>query len=95
MTWLDEQDAGKVDAALAKLRSTERGRTHIVEAGGDERFGLWLALVDQRMLRLIGLGYRDISDWRWADAYEDGYSPRDAAREALESDDTYQEFMRS
>lgn len=90
MTWIDVQDPAKVESSLTQLKATDRGR-HIIEhyAGGDERFGLWLALADRRMTRAVGVGFSDISDWRWRDAYDEGYTPSEAAREALASDDTY------
>lgn len=88
-TWVDRQDQDKVERALRSLR--ERNPAYIADmADGDERYALWLANVDHRMGRLVGLGHRDIGDWTWWDAYEAGVSPRDAAREALEADDTYQ-----
>jgi hypothetical protein len=30
-----------------------------------------------------------MADWTWWDAYEDGMSPAEAARAALEEDDTF------
>lgn len=84
MTWIAEQDRTKVDAAITKLTPTqlENGR-------GEPSFALWLALVDNRIGRLIGLGHRDIADWTWYDGFESGMSPRDAAIEALQNDDTF------
>lgn len=91
MTWLDAQPAEKVDASLADLRATggERWAQRVADVDGDERFALWLLLVDQRMQRAVGVTHRDIGDWTWRDAYDGGYSPREAMREGLEADDTY------
>jgi hypothetical protein len=88
MSWLDDQPAEKVEAALQSLREQAPG--YIANEGtGDERFALWLRLVDKRMARVTGLGHRDIGDWHWRDAFEDGVSPSEAAREALAADDTF------
>jgi hypothetical protein len=92
MTWIDDREAQepeKIRAALANYaerRSTLRVAEH---DGGDDRFGLWLALVDARITRRVGLGLFDLGDWNIRDAYDSGSSPADAAQEALESDDTY------
>lgn len=91
-TWVDMQDQDKVGRAIAALR--ERSPSYVDDmADGDERFALWLANVDHRMSRMVGLTHRDIGDWGWRDAYEAGESPRDAAREGLRNDDTYQLFF--
>lgn len=96
MTWIDDREAQepeKIRAALANYR--ERRGTLRVGAydNGDDRFGLWLALVDARIVRRVGLGLFDLADWNMHDAYTDGASPKDAAQQALESDDTYASFV--
>lgn len=87
-TWLDQKDPAKIDAALAQMRERSPGYADEV-AGGDERFALWLAIVDGRMARSVGVTHRDIADWTWRDAYDSGMSPSEAAVEALQADDTY------
>jgi hypothetical protein len=88
-TWLDEQPADKRDALLAQYRE-HRARMRVAEHdGGDERFGVWLALVDRRITRAVGIGLFDLADWNMRDAHDDGMSPREAALEALRSDDLY------
>ncbi|HEY6013342.1 MAG TPA: hypothetical protein VIU37_05025 [Candidatus Limnocylindrales bacterium] len=86
MTWIDRQDPEKVERALGALRAQKPGYIER-EADGDERFALWLANVDARMARMVGVGHGDIADWQWWDSYEAGDSPRAAAVEALEADD--------
>ena len=86
MTWLDTQPQEKVATALARYRTTPSMHTH---DGGDERFGLWLALVNNRLIRTVGLGLFDLGDWPIRDAYDNGDSPSEAARLALSYDDTY------
>lgn len=89
MSWItdqrERQGAEKVDATLTKFATNHPA--YIREnACGDREFGLWLYLVDRR----IGfLTHRDIADWHWRDAFDDGVSPTEAAREALSIDDTF------
>jgi hypothetical protein len=99
VTWIDEREAQepeKIRAALAdyaRRRETPQLSRVAQYDGGDERFGLWLALVDARIVRRVGIGLFDLADWNMRDAYESGSSPRDAAQEALESDDLYASFV--
>ena len=46
-------------------------------------FDAWLRAVDAECIRRCGIGYEDLPDWRYADAYADGYSPARAARAAI------------
>jgi len=43
----------------------------------------WMAKVDAILVRKCGLDSRDLPDWTYADAFEDGYTPAEAARSAL------------
>lgn len=89
-TWIDSQPAEKIEAALQRMREhPERFERTSAYAGGDERFGLWLALVNKRLSNAVGLGLFDLGDWNIRDAYDDGMSPREAAAETLRNDDTY------
>jgi hypothetical protein len=96
-TWIDtreQQDPQKIADALASYRRHKAAGTGpAARVGehdtGDERYGLWLALVDARLSRAVGVGLFDLGDWNMRDAYEDGMSPRDAAHETLAQDDTY------
>lgn len=93
-TWIDmreQQDPNKITTALASYRAHRDGKfARVAEHdGGDDRFGLWLALVDNRITRAVGVGLFDLGDWPIRDSYENGDSPREAALIALESDDTY------
>lgn len=98
MTWLDEKDAAKVEIALGGMRDAAAAGNHAAEtcihhAGGDERYALWLFYADRRCGRLAGVGIFDLVDFGWHDAFTAGDSPRDAAREALESDDLFAPLM--
>ena len=92
MTWMtdqrERQGVEKVDGAVADFaaRNADYVRDY---ANGNPEFGLWLALVDRRMGRAVGVTHRDIADWTWHDAFDDGVSPSEAAREALAADDTF------
>jgi hypothetical protein len=48
------------------------------------RFTEWMAKVDAILMRKCGLDSRDLADWMYVDAFEDGYTPAAAAREALQ-----------
>jgi hypothetical protein len=48
-------------------------------------FAEWMAKVDAILVRKCGLDSRDLEDWAYADAFEDGASPAEAAREALQA----------
>lgn len=83
--WLDTQDPTKVADIIDRDGEKLMKRYNT----GNVRFALWLSLVDRRMSNSVGVTHRDISDWTWADAFEDEMSPREAAREALAADDTF------
>jgi hypothetical protein len=86
-TYIDTLDPQKVLAATDEFR--ENRADLIEQAGGDVRFALYLYLVDRVMCRKIGLGHRDLADYTWRDAYENGTTPREAASDALENNDTF------
>ncbi|QFG10458.1 hypothetical protein KIV65_gp09 [Mycobacterium phage Anthony] len=52
-------------------------------------FEAWLARIDRSMIRQVGVGYRDIGDWAWRDAYDNGVTTLEAAREALREEGLY------
>jgi hypothetical protein len=96
MNWISEQDPAKVESNKAKLREanwTTGSRNWLEVAGGNEDYALWLALCDRRCSRMIGLGIFDLEDWRWGDAFEGDYSPRDAVMECLSEDSIYSEMF--
>ena len=49
-------------------------------------FEAWLKKVDEWCEKLAGLSYRDLSDVCYADMFEDGVSPKAAAKKALRND---------
>lgn len=89
MTYLDTIDAAKITLALEKFRTEGTYAEYVRNAGGDENFAFWLRLVDAKMRKAVGVTHRDIGDWQWRDAYDNGYTPFEAARGALEDDDTF------
>jgi hypothetical protein len=94
MSWLDSKPVEEVVAAEHSLRASEVGERYIMDyAGGDVRFGVWLRLVDARLGKSLGIGHRDLSDWTWRDAFDDGLSPKEAAVAALEADDSFLAFF--
>ena len=50
------------------------------------QFSEWINIVDAALVRNVGIGWEDLPDYPYADWFDDGMSPDDAAREALESE---------
>lgn len=89
-TWIDKLPAAKLGPALAQLgEHADRYADHLRYADGDDRFALWLALVDKRVWQLSGhaVSLFDLADWNSRDEYEAGTSPVRGAYEALANDD--------
>ena len=55
------------------------------ETWGRMSFEQWMAKVDAILMKKCGLDSRDLDDWRYADAFEEGESPAHAARDAYEA----------
>lgn len=97
MTWIDEQPPDKVEAALVSMRARRDSGKDISgvfeHSGGDERYALWLGLANYRCMRTIGFRIFDLEDYLWADAFENGDSPREAVIAALENDTLWASFV--
>lgn len=89
--WLSTKDPASVQDGVDRMRDRPDGR-HMQYARGDARFALWLALVDRRVGRMVGLSLFDLADVTLRDWFDDGMSPREAAEEALANDDTFAAF---
>lgn len=48
-------------------------------------FDDWMDQVDAEIASLCGMGASDIEDYGYWDAWDDGISPKSAARDALEN----------
>jgi Family of unknown function (DUF5419) len=48
-------------------------------------FDKWMAKVDAVLVKKCGMDNRDLPDWAYADAFEDGFTPAAAARHALKA----------
>ena len=84
--WLLTQDSIKV----ALHAGEPRNRDYMERIGTDDPYyALFMRVVDQQMMRVVGLGHRDLGDYLTYDAYEAGETPRELARNILENDDTY------
>lgn len=46
-------------------------------------FDEWMKQVDSEIEKHFGLSSDDLPDWTYADAFEDGMKPEDAAQEAM------------
>lgn len=78
MTWLDRQPQSQVDAAIAELAGHPDLVSRLHErAGNDQRYSLWLAMVDLHIEALPDT--HSTLDWDWRRAYKSGWSPRAAA----------------
>lgn len=49
-------------------------------------FEIWMKKVDQELEARCGLVSLDLADMPYRDWYEDGYTPSEAAQEALENE---------
>lgn len=56
-------------------------------AGDDSDFALWLAAVDQRIAKALGLGMLDLADFQARPLYDDGMTPREGAMACLAFND--------
>lgn len=94
MTYIDTLPAAEVASSIDEMRATEDGQSYIDRAAnGDSHFALFMLLVDRKMMKVIGLGHRDIEDALWFEMYEDGMSPEDAIIEAFQGHGIYECFI--
>lgn len=49
----------------------------------DLKFLAWMRQVNLVLTRNCGLVSEDLPDWRYRDAFDDGYTPKEAAAKAL------------
>lgn len=47
-------------------------------------FKQWQDAVERVVQRRLGVGFMDLADWRWFDAWQDEMTPAEAADEAIE-----------
>ena len=69
----------KLSVSLAAVATDDRHARHREYARGGIPFALWLALTDQRITRRTGLSLFDLPDATFADWFEDGITPAEAA----------------
>lgn len=82
-TWIDAAAPSKLAPAMARYLADPGAQRARDYAGVDDRFGLWLRLVEVRAERWCGVSVFDLPDWAFRDAYDGGASPKEAAREML------------
>lgn len=82
--WLARQDSAAVTKALAEL-----DRKEIAEHDGDAGYVLFMRLVDQWVMRAVGLSVHDLADFDSRSAYEDGDSPTAAALAVLSAEGAF------
>lgn len=88
--WLAKQDPAKVEEVLDKAKQSLMWADVIRYVGNDnEEFALWYFLVNRKVMGLVGIGVMDLGDFNSYDAWAGGMSAGEAAREALQNDDTY------
>lgn len=52
-------------------------------AGGDTKFYAFMKKVDAHVSALVGVGVMDLADYDFGSAFEDGVSPKAAAKAAI------------
>ena len=52
----------------------------------------WTKEVDKVLEAKVIVGHRDLPDWHWLDAFEDGATPKEAVADFFE-DENMEEFM--
>lgn len=86
MDWVTSKfGAERVPELIEKARA-KPALAAVLDRAGHDVFGVWLIFVN-RSLRPLGVAYSDLADWTWRDAFDDGMSPAEAAREALSEDE--------
>ncbi len=82
-----------IEAAPAAAPKKGRGKKAAPKpeypAGQKFDFDTWMKKVDAALVKKCGVGYEDLPDRCWDDMYEDGYTPAEAAKEAIEEDADY------
>ena len=58
-------------------------RNWLEEGGGEPDFAIYMFLANRYLMRSVGLGFDDIEDYLWRDAFDGDVPPREAARLAL------------
>jgi hypothetical protein len=93
-TWIDKQDQTEVDRLIQQMRDSDTGWEYMTYANGDERFALWLRLVDRRIQRMSGgvICLLDLGDFPSRDSYDEGLSPREGVDVLREYDDLFDAF---
>ena len=59
----------------------------------DKKFAEWLKDVDAEVSAQIGLSYRDLADYMFRDAFDDGLNPAHVALDVIANDDTFSMFL--
>jgi hypothetical protein len=83
MTWTADLPQGKHDKLMAAL--DEHGREHLKYAGDDRDFAAFLLVADTAARMKNGLSIFDLPDYSWRDVYDDGMTPGEALRSALDN----------
>lgn len=78
--WVESLPQDKVQAWLTK-HGDKACATHRTT---DKHFALWLHYLDRACMRRIVMGYSNLEDWPYYDAYEGGLSPIEACTNMLE-----------
>jgi len=48
-----------------------------------QAFDLWMQKVDSHLISQCGMSHLEFDDWRYHDAFQEGISPKNAARLAI------------
>lgn len=72
---------------LAQVVETQGDALKSTYMTDDVYFAVWMHAVNQAIIRRIGLGFMDLEDWLYRDAYDADMAPREAALQMLADSD--------
>lgn len=94
-TWIDTKPEHEVRTAIDALVEKGMWTQYIDYANGDERFALWLRLVDRRVQRMTKgvVTMFDLADWNSRDTFDAGCSPAEGVDAIADYDDMFASWM--
>lgn len=93
MNYMETKYGDTLAAKLAELQDKPAFKPYQDYSNGDDAFALYLAFVDRRITKMIGIGLFDLEDCLIRDMYDDEYTPQEAAVAAIQNDDLYSELL--
>lgn len=72
-----------LDHTIEQLHNSPQGSAYIAEAAEDDRYAVWLWLVDGELATANQPTHLEVADFGWRAMYTAGVTPRVAAGDAL------------